>query len=79
MCRRVATRSRSCGRSRTETRKNDEFQAMGNEIKRYEDEIRKIEDEELEVMDQVDKAKAELGTEEKKTGAGDGFNRPADG
>ena len=50
------------------TRKNDEFQAMGNEIKRYEDEIRKIEDEELEIMDETDKAKAEVGTEEKKTG-----------
>lgn len=67
----VQTRSDTIAKLRTQqdqTRKNDEFQAMGNEIKRYEDEIRKIEDEELEVMDQVDKAKAELGTEEKKTG-----------
>ena len=39
---------------------------MGHEIERYENEIRKIEDEELELMEQVDKLKAELGTEEKK-------------
>jgi hypothetical protein len=52
-----------------ETRKNDEFQAMGNEIKRYEDEIRKIEDEELELMDQTDKLKAEVSVEEKKAAA----------
>ncbi len=51
-----------------ETRKNDEFQAMGNEIKRYEKEIRKIEDQELELMDQGDQLKAELATEEKKAG-----------
>jgi hypothetical protein len=65
----VGTRETTIAKFRTqqyETRKNDEFQAMGNEIKRYEEEIRKIEDEELEVMDQTDHLKAEVGTEEKK-------------
>ncbi len=66
MWERAKPASPNCGRSSTETRKNDEFQAMGNEIKRYEDEIRKIEDEELELMDQSDHLKADVGTEEKK-------------
>ncbi|HJX24998.1 MAG TPA: C4-type zinc ribbon domain-containing protein, partial [Chthoniobacterales bacterium] len=52
-----------------ETRKNDEFAAMGNEIQRYENEIKKIEDDELELMMQADKVKAELVEEEKKAGA----------
>ena len=65
----VGTRNDSIAKLRTqqyETRKNDEFQAMGHEIERYENEIKKIEDEELELMLQTDKLKAELGEEEKK-------------
>lgn len=65
----VGTRTDSIAKLRTqqyETRKNDEFQAMGHEIERYENEIKKIEDEELELMLQVDKVKAELAEEEKK-------------
>jgi len=65
----VGTRTDTIAKLRTqqyETRKNDEFQAMGNEIKRYEEEIGKIEDQELELMDQADKLKAELSAEEKK-------------
>ena len=65
----VGTRTDSINKLRTqqyETRKNDEFQAMGNEIKRYENEISKIEDDELELMVQVDKLKVELNAEEKK-------------
>ena len=68
----AGTRTDTINKLRTqqyETRKNDEFQAMGNEIKRYEDEIRKIEDEELELMDQTDKLKAEVSVEEKKAAA----------
>lgn len=68
----VGTRTQSIARLRTqqyETRKNDEFQAIGHEIERYENEIRKIEDEELELMVQADKLKAELDVEEKKSGA----------
>ena len=49
-----------------ETRKNDEFQAMGHEIERYEKEIQQIEDQELELMDQAEKIKGELAAEDKK-------------
>jgi predicted nucleic acid-binding Zn-ribbon protein len=65
----VGTRAESIARLKTQqyqTRKNDEFQAMGHEIERYENEIRKIEDEELELMEQADKLKAELGADEKR-------------
>ena len=68
----VGTRTQTIARLRTqqyETRKNDEFQAMGHEIERYENEIRKIEDEELELMDQADKIKIHLEGEEKKAAA----------
>ena len=50
----AGTRRESITRLKTqqyETRKNDEFRAMGNEIERYEKEIRAIEDQELELMD----------------------------
>src|SRR5207245_2538948 len=65
----VGTRQDSVSRLKTQqyqTRKNDEFQALGHEIERYENEIRKIEDEELELMVQADKIKMDLGEEEKK-------------
>jgi uncharacterized protein len=65
----VGTRAESISRLKTQqyqTRKNDEFQAMGHEIERYENEIRKFEDEELELMVQADKLKAEIEIEEKK-------------
>ncbi|MEP6777249.1 MAG: C4-type zinc ribbon domain-containing protein [Chthoniobacterales bacterium] len=68
----VGTRNDSISRLKTqqyETRKNDEFRAMGNEIERYEKEIQKIEDQELEIMEQGDKLKAEVASEEKKTSA----------
>lgn len=65
----VGTRAQSIARLRTqqyETRKNDEFQAIGHEIERYEKEIRQIEDQELELMDQADKIKEQLASEETK-------------
>jgi uncharacterized protein len=68
----VGTRQQSIARLRTqqyETRKNDEFQAIGHEIERYEKEIVTIEDQELELMDQAEKIKVEVGAEERKTGA----------
>ena len=68
----VGTRTESISRLKTQqyqTRKNDEFQAIGHEIERYENEIRKLEDEELELMEQADKLKAEIGAEEKKAAA----------
>src|SRR5205085_846568 len=68
----VGTRQQSIARLRTqqyETRKNDEFRAIGHEIERYTKEISTIEDQELELMEQADKLKAELSTEEKKATA----------
>ena len=68
----VGTRTESINRLKTQqyqTRKNDEFQAMGNEIRRYEGEISKLEDQELELMDQADKLKVEVTAEEKKASA----------
>ncbi len=68
----VGTRTTSIARLKTqqyETRKNDEFQALGHEIERYEKEIQQIEDQELELMEQTDKLKAEIAIEEKKGSA----------
>ena len=68
----VGTRQASIARLRTqqyETRKNDEFQAIGHEIQRYEKEISTIEDQELELMDAADKLKVEVAAEEKKAAA----------
>ncbi|PYI99891.1 MAG: hypothetical protein DMF00_09645 [Verrucomicrobia bacterium] len=65
----VGIRSETIARLKTQqyqTRKNDEFQAIGHEIERYENEIGKIEDEELELMVLADKVKADLADEEKK-------------
>ena len=68
----VGTRETSIARLRTqqyETRKNDEFRAIGNEIERYEKEIRGIEDQELELMEQADKLKVEVAEAEKQASA----------
>jgi predicted nucleic acid-binding Zn-ribbon protein len=68
----VGTRNDSIAKLRTqqyETRKNDEFAAMGNEIERYQKEISGIEDQELELMVEADKVKANLAEEEKKANA----------
>ena len=65
------TRRESINRLKTqqyETRKNDEFRAMGNEIERYEKEIHDIEDQELELMDQSEKLRGDVAAEEKKAG-----------
>ena len=64
----VGTRSESIARFKTQqyqTRKNDEFQALGHEIERYENEIRKLEDQELELMIEADKVKGEFEAAEK--------------
>lgn len=68
----VGTRTETISRLKTQqyqTRKNDEFQAIGHEIERYENEIRKIEDEELELMVLADKVKADFSEEENKATA----------
>jgi uncharacterized protein len=59
----VGTRTETIARLKTQqyqTRKNDEFQAIGHEIERYENEIRKLEDQELELMIEADKLKGEV-------------------
>ena len=38
-----------------QTRKNEEFQALGNEITHFEQEVSKIEDHELEVMEEIER------------------------
>ena len=68
----VGTRTESILRLKTQqyqTRKNDEFQAIGHEIERYENEIRKLEDQELELMIEADKLKGEIETADKSARA----------
>jgi len=68
----VGIRAVSVSRLKTQqyqTRKYDEFQAIGHEIESYENEIRKIEDDELELMVLADKIKADLAAEETKAAA----------
>lgn len=68
----VGTRTDSIARLKTQqyqTRKNDEFQAIGHEIQRYENEIRKLEDKELELMIEADKLKAEIEAADKSARA----------
>jgi predicted nucleic acid-binding Zn-ribbon protein len=66
------TRRDSISKLRTqqyETRKNEEFRAIGNEIERYEKEIQQIEDHELDLMEQGETVKKELASEEKRAAA----------
>jgi uncharacterized protein len=43
-----------------QTRKNEEFQAIGNEIRRFENEIQSIEDREIELMEQTEAIQIEI-------------------
>ena len=68
----IATRNESIARLRTqqyETRKNDEFAAMGRKIERYQKEISDLEDQELNLMEQADLLKAQTAMEETQTSA----------
>jgi predicted nucleic acid-binding Zn-ribbon protein len=68
----IGTRNESIARLKTqqyETRKNDEFAAMGREIERYQKEISGLEDQELELMEQADQLKAQIAAEDKQTAA----------
>ena len=68
----VGTRSESISRLKTQqyqTRKNDEFQAIGHEIERYENEVRKLEDQELELMIEADKLRGEVEAADKSAQA----------
>lgn len=49
-----------------QTRKNEEFQALNNEIKHAEEDIQTIEDRELEIMDQIEKARVTTVAAEKE-------------
>lgn len=66
----IGKRSESIARLKTqqyETRKNDEFSAMGREIERYQSEISGLEDQELELMEQADQLKTQITAAEKET------------
>jgi predicted nucleic acid-binding Zn-ribbon protein len=68
----AATKRESIARFNTQkfqTRKNEEFQALTNEIKRFEGEIEKIEDEELELMEQAEQQKARVAEAESQANA----------
>lgn len=43
-----------------ETRKNEEFRALGHEIERYEGDVTRLEDQELELMEEAEALKANL-------------------
>lgn len=51
-----------------ETRKNDEFAALGHEIKRYQAEVTKLEDGELDQMEALETTKAKLKETQAKLG-----------
>lgn len=51
-----------------ETRKNEEFAALGHEIKRYGDEVSKLEDGELDQMEVLEAAKSALKDKQAKLG-----------
>jgi len=58
-----------------QTRKNEEFQALANEIKHFEKEIQRIEDRELEVMEAMEQQKPVVAEAEKN--AAEARNRVA--
>jgi predicted nucleic acid-binding Zn-ribbon protein len=49
----------------SQTRRNEEYQALSGEILRYEDMIKEIEDRELDLMEQYEKLKVDLAAAEK--------------
>jgi hypothetical protein len=56
----IKTRQETIARLKTqqfETRKNDEYQALGNEVVRYTNEVTKLEDQELELMEKAESLK----------------------
>lgn len=59
----AGTRKTTIGRLKTqqfETRKNEEYQALGHEITRYEKEVDDLETQELELMEEMDSLRAGL-------------------
>jgi uncharacterized protein len=49
-----------------QTRKNEEFQAIGEEIQRFEREIEQIEDNEIEIMELSERIQSEMGHSEQE-------------
>ncbi|MDB6139243.1 MAG: putative zinc ribbon domain protein, partial [Verrucomicrobiaceae bacterium] len=49
-----------------ETRKNDEFQALANEVKRYEKDVHDLEDKQIDLMEALETTKATLKTAQDK-------------
>ncbi len=67
----IATRKTSIKRlqdQQFETRKNDEFQALGHEIQRYEKDVFGLEDKEIEQMEFLDEGKKALKVAQDKLG-----------
>lgn len=65
----IATRRNTINRLKQqqfETRKNEEFTALGNEVIRYEKEIDQLETQELEMMENADSLRAQLQQAEAK-------------
>lgn len=59
----IQTRQNTIGRLKTqqfETRKNEEYQALGHEVERYGREISGLEDQELELMEKGENLRAKL-------------------
>lgn len=52
-----------------QTRKNEEFQALNNEITRYENEVRALEDRELDLMESAESARAAITATDQETQA----------
>jgi predicted nucleic acid-binding Zn-ribbon protein len=52
-----------------QTRKNEEFQALNNEITRYENEIKAIEDRELDLMENAEQARKTIAATDQETQA----------
>ena len=52
-----------------ETRKNEEFAALGHEVERYGNEVTRLEDEELELMEKAEQLKSDLTESQKALGA----------
>lgn len=59
----IGTRRESIARLKVqqfETRKNDEYSALGNEIVRYQGDVTKLEDSEIELMEKAEELKAAI-------------------
>src|ERR1700744_2001175 len=56
-----------------QTRKNEEFQARSNEIKRFEGDIQGIEDRELDLMENAEKVKTQVAETDRQTQAAKGL------